>query len=131
MVIFTPTRIGTAVRPPMTARALRTPSARIERCPAPPNELDLANLIDPTGRSMEKKVNIHDAKTRLSQLVERVEAGEEIVIARAGRPVARLAPLRSRKARRKLGLLDGCFRIPDDFNAPLPDEVLRRFWGGR
>ena len=80
---------------------------------------------------MEKKVNIHDAKTRLSQLVERAEAGEEIVIARAGRPVARLAPLASCRAPRKLGLLDGRFRIPDDFNAPLPKELLQAFFGGR
>ena len=78
-----------------------------------------------------EKVNIHDAKSRLSQLLERVEAGEEIVIARAGRPVARLAPLPSRKPRRKLGLLDGRFRIPDDFNAPLPQEVLDAFLGKR
>ena len=77
------------------------------------------------------KVNIHEAKTHLSQLVERAEAGEEIVIARAGRPVARLGPLGSRKRARKLGLLDGCFRIPDDFNAPLPKELLKAFLGGR
>ena len=78
-----------------------------------------------------EKVNIHDAKTRLSQLVERAEAGEEIVIARAGRPVARLAPLAPRGRPRRLGLLDGRFRIPDDFNAPLPNELLRAFLGGR
>ena len=78
-----------------------------------------------------EKVNIHDAKTRLSQLVERAEAGEEIVIARAGRPVARLAPLVARKGPRKLGLLDGRFRIPDDFNAPLPADMLKAFLGGR
>ena len=77
-----------------------------------------------------EKVNIHDAKTRLSSLIERVEAGEEIVIARAGRPVARLAPLISRRGRRKLGALDGRFRIPEDFNAPLPDELLKAFSGG-
>ena len=77
------------------------------------------------------KVNIHEAKTRLSQLVERAEAGEEIVIARAGRPVARLGPITSRKGARRLGLLDGCFHIPDDFNAPLPKEVLKAFLGGR
>jgi prevent-host-death family protein len=79
-----------------------------------------------------EKVNIHDAKTRLSSLIERVEAGEEIVIARAGRPVARLAPLVSRRGRRKLGALDGRFRIPgaDAFNAPLPDELLKAFSGG-
>jgi prevent-host-death family protein len=78
-----------------------------------------------------QKVNIHEAKTRLSQLVERVESGEEIVIARAGRPVARLAPLAPRARRRKLGLLDGRFRIPDDFNAPLPEKLLQAFYGGR
>ncbi len=78
-----------------------------------------------------EKINIHDAKTRLSQLVERAEAGEEIVIARAGRPVARLAPLMPRGGPRKLGLLDGRFRIPDDFNAPLPEELLQAFFGGR
>jgi prevent-host-death family protein len=76
-----------------------------------------------------EKVNIHDAKTRLSSLIERVEAGEEIVIARAGRPVARLTPLASRGKPRKLGALDGRFRIPDDFNAPLPDAVLKAFSG--
>jgi prevent-host-death family protein len=78
-----------------------------------------------------EKVNIHDAKTRLSQLVERAEAGEEIVIARAGRPVARLGPLASRSGPRRLGLLDGRFRIPDDFNAPLPANILKAFLGGR
>lgn len=78
-----------------------------------------------------QKVNIHEAKTRLSQLVERVESGEEIVIARAGRPVARLVPLAPRAGRRKLGLLDGRFRIPDDLNAPLPAKLLQAFHGGR
>ena len=78
-----------------------------------------------------EKVNIHDAKTRLSQLVERAEAGEEIIIARAGRPVARLAPLVPRGGPRRLGLLDGRFRIPEDFNAPLPKDVIKAFLGGR
>lgn len=78
-----------------------------------------------------EKVNIHDAKSRLSQLVERVEGGEEIVIARAGRPVARLVPLSAHPAPRKLGLLDGKFRIPEDFNAPLPEAILESFFGSR
>ena len=78
-----------------------------------------------------EKVNIHDAKTRLSQLIERAEAGEEIIIARAGRPVARLAPLKQQGKTRRLGLLDGTCKIPDDFNAPLPQELLRAFLGGR
>jgi prevent-host-death family protein len=78
-----------------------------------------------------KQVNIHQAKTELSKLVERAEAGEEILIARAGRPVAKLVPLNRGRGRRKLGLLDGKFRIPDDFNRPLPPSILRAFEGGK
>ena len=76
-----------------------------------------------------KQVNIHQAKTELSKLVERAEAGDEIIIARAGKPVARLVPPTRARRHRRLGLLDGKFRIPDDFNAPLPDAVLRAFEG--
>lgn len=72
-------------------------------------------------------VNIHDAKTGLSKLVERVEAGEEIVIARAGTPVAKLVGLKPGRARRRLGLLDGKLEIPDDFNRPLPAALLKAF----
>ena len=82
-------------------------------------------------RSTAKTVNIHEAKRRLLQLIERVEAGEEIVIARAGRPVARLSPLKAHLVPRRLGRLNGHFRIPNDFNDPLPDEVLNAFLGGR
>jgi prevent-host-death family protein len=78
-----------------------------------------------------KQVNVHQAKTGLSKLVERAEAGEEIIIARAGKPAARLVPLTRARRRRRLGLLDGKFRIPDDFNAPLPESVLRAFEGRR
>ena len=74
-----------------------------------------------------RQVNIHEAKTGLSKLVERVEAGEEIVIARAGTPVAKLVGLKPGRARRRLGLLDGRFEIPDDFNRPLPESLLRAF----
>jgi prevent-host-death family protein len=76
-----------------------------------------------------KQVNIHQAKTELSKLVERAEAGEEIVIARAGKPAAKLVPLTRSRGQRRLGLLDGKFKIPDDFNAPLPDSVIRDFEG--
>jgi prevent-host-death family protein len=78
-----------------------------------------------------KQVNIHQAKTELSKLVERAEAGEEVLIARAGKPVAKLVPLNRRRGRRKLGLLDGKFRIPDDFNKPLPASIVRAFEGGK
>lgn len=78
-----------------------------------------------------EKVNVHDAKTHFSRLLDRAEEGEEFVIAKAGRPVARLGPLVRRGKKRRLGLLDGKFRIPDDFNDPLPDEVIAAFEGRR
>lgn len=74
-----------------------------------------------------KTVNIYEAKTRLSQLVAEVASGEDVVIARAGRPVARLTRLQKTARKRCLGLLDGRFRIPDDFNRPLPKDVVRAF----
>ena len=75
------------------------------------------------------KVNINEAKTRLSQLVEEAASGLDVVIARAGRPVARLTRLVGATRKRRSGVLNGRFRIPDDFNRPLPDDVLRTFEG--
>jgi prevent-host-death family protein len=75
------------------------------------------------------KVNIYEAKTRLSQLVAEAASGRDVVIARAGRPVARLTRLAGATRKRRLGVLNGRFRIPDDFNRPLPDDVLRTFEG--
>ena len=70
---------------------------------------------------MPDLVNIHEAKTHLSRLVERAEAGEEILIARAGRPVARLVPLGTRTAVRQPGLWRGQVRIHPGFDDPDPD----------
>lgn len=79
------------------------------------------------------KVNIHQAKTHLSRYVAEAAQGKEIIIAKAGKPVARIVPLATPNTSRKLGLLDKSkkIRIPDDFNAPLPDEVLNEFSGGK
>lgn len=75
-------------------------------------------------------VNIHEAKTHLSRLVEEVAAGAEIVISKNGVPRAKLVPLgASRKL--KFGVMKGKLRYPDDFDAPLPDEVLALFEGRR
>ncbi len=71
-------------------------------------------------------LNIHAAKTHLSRLIEEVAEGEEVVIAKAGRPVARLVPI-EKSARRKLGVLKGRLQIPGDFDAPLPDELIAAF----
>jgi prevent-host-death family protein len=76
-----------------------------------------------------KIVNIHAAKTHLSRLVEEAERGEEIIIARAGKPVARLVTLRARPRERRLGLLEGRISIAEDFDAPLPADVLEAFEG--
>ncbi len=73
------------------------------------------------------RVNVHEAKTQLSQLLARVEAGEEVVIARAGEPVARLIPVH-RRGLRKLGRLAGQFEIPTDFDESNP-EIERMFEG--
>lgn len=70
---------------------------------------------------MEKPINIHEAKTHLSRLVERVEAGEEITLARAGRPVARLVPFYARREPRRPGLWKGHVWIGPDFDEPLPE----------
>jgi prevent-host-death family protein len=74
-------------------------------------------------------VNLYEAKTNLSQLVERAAAGEEIVIAKAGRPLARLVPLAKRTTPRPLGLLAGQVRIGEDFDDPLPDDIQKAFDG--
>jgi prevent-host-death family protein len=78
---------------------------------------------------MDKTVNIHEAKTHLSRIVDEVAAGAEVIIAKAGRPVAKLVPLRPIAVAKKLGLLKGKFRVPEDFNAPLPQAVLADFEG--
>lgn len=79
---------------------------------------------------MTKPVNIHAAKTHFSRLVERAARGEEIVIARDGRPLARLVPLAAPRRRRRLGLLKGKIKVAADFDAPLPAKVLRQFSAG-
>lgn len=74
-----------------------------------------------------RTVNIHAAKTHLSRLVAAAAAGEEIVIAKSGKPVARLVPLAEQPRKRVLGRLRGKIVVPDDFDDPLPDEILDLF----
>jgi len=74
--------------------------------------------------------NIHEAKTHFSKLVERAAAGEEIVIAKAGKPVARLVPYKEAPPQRKPGSMKGKIRIARDFD-DLPDDVLAAFKGER
>jgi prevent-host-death family protein len=78
---------------------------------------------------MPSVVNIHEAKTHLSRLIDQVVAGREIIIAKAGRRVARLVPLDAGARPKKLGGLKGRIKVPDDFNAPLDDLVVAAFEG--
>jgi prevent-host-death family protein len=75
------------------------------------------------------EVNIHQAKTHLSKLLQRTMAGEEIVIARAGVPIARLVSIEPTKGRRPLDLDKGAFEVPEEFDAPLPPDLLAAFDG--
>jgi prevent-host-death family protein len=77
----------------------------------------------------ERIYNLYEAKTDLSRLVERAAAGEEIVIAKAGKPMARLVPVRRTRRRRRPGGWEGRVRIREDFDAPLPPDVLAGFAG--
>lgn len=74
-------------------------------------------------------INIHEAKTHLSRLLEQVAGGEEIIIAKAGKPIARLVPLDVPPKKRQLGLLKGKLDVPDDFDAPLTEDELALFEG--
>ncbi len=71
-------------------------------------------------------VGVHEAKTRLSELLRLVESGQEVEIARGGEPIARLLPIHPQNTR-SLGIDRGVYTVPDDFDAPLPDEVLESF----
>ncbi len=72
-------------------------------------------------------VNIYDAKTRFSQLVDKVVSGEDVVVSRNGKPLVRITQLEKPKRRIKFGLLKGELTVPRDFDAPLPDETLAGF----
>jgi prevent-host-death family protein len=74
------------------------------------------------------EVNVHEAKTHLSKLLERVALGEEVIIAKAGKPVAKLVAIAVEKPRFKFGSAKGKFVVPDDFNDPLPKEIEDLFY---
>ena len=75
------------------------------------------------------QINIHQAKTQFSRLVERVAGGEEIIIAKSGKPVARLVPYAPKRAVRRPGAMRGKIRIKKNFDQPLPIEILASFEG--
>ena len=74
-------------------------------------------------------INIYEAKTRLSQLVDRAAAGEDVVVSRNGKPLVRITRLETEKRGIRFGVLKGRIRIGRDFDAPLPDDVIEAFTG--
>jgi prevent-host-death family protein len=78
---------------------------------------------------MSNVINIHEAKTHLSKIVDEVAAGAEVIIAKAGKPMARLSPISAPAQPKKLGLLKGKIKVPDDFNTPLDEDVSAEFEG--
>lgn len=83
---------------------------------------------DAKPRRRDDTLNIYEAKAHFSDLIDRVASGEEIVISKRGKPVARLAPIPGRGI--KFGVLKGKLTVPSDFDAPLPPEIQRYFDGG-
>ena len=78
-----------------------------------------------------RTINIYEAKTQLSKLVDEAAGGDDVIIARAGRPVARLTRLKEAKRTVRFGLLKGAVKIAKDFDAPLPEELQAQFEGRR
>jgi prevent-host-death family protein len=74
-------------------------------------------------------INIHEAKTQFSKLIEAVAEGKQVVIARAGKPVARLVAIEMKQSIRKAGALKGKINISDDFDSPLPNDIISAFEG--
>ena len=73
--------------------------------------------------------NIHEAKTHFSKLIESVIQGEEVIIAKAGKPAAKIIPFTASKKKIHFGALEGKIRIAADFDAPLPQEIIDSFEG--
>jgi prevent-host-death family protein len=80
-----------------------------------------------------RTVNIHEAKTHLSRLVDRAAQGEEFIIAKAGKPLVKVVPLDTRDTAtpRRLGFLEGEFNVPDDFDSMGREEIERLFGAGK
>jgi prevent-host-death family protein len=78
-------------------------------------------------RSFSMQVNIHEAKTNLSRILARVEKGEEVIIAKAGKPIALLTKFSEEGNKRILGRDAGLFNVPENFDDPLPEDILNSF----
>ena len=123
------TSLFAALGAPFTARKSR---ARSSPDNFEPRSLPVKCLLGPrqlaNNRYMDKVHSVHSAKTHLSKLIERAEAGESIVIARGKIPAVRLVPVKSVPPRRKFGAMKGRAHVTRAFFSPLPDDELKA-WG--
>ncbi|MGA2570504.1 MAG: type II toxin-antitoxin system prevent-host-death family antitoxin [Terracidiphilus sp.] len=78
-----------------------------------------------------RAINIHQAKTQLSRLVEEVAAGEPFVIAKAGKPMAQVVPISASKTKKRIGFMKGMYRVPDDIKTPFAAEIEEMFYGSK
>jgi prevent-host-death family protein len=85
--------------------------------------------LNPLLKVIMKSFNIHDAKTNLSKLVEKAARGESFIIARAGKPLVKVVPIDAPPKVRRIGFMEGQFKIPDDFDMMLSDEIESLFDG--
>jgi prevent-host-death family protein len=76
------------------------------------------------------EIGIHEAKTKLSKLIPAVLSGEEVIITKSGHPLVKLVPVKEAGEKRKLGVYSGKMTFHEDFDAPLPDDILNDFWPG-
>ena len=76
-----------------------------------------------------RTVNIHEAKTHLSQLVDAAAKGEPFIIAKAGKPLVKVVPIDTPPAPRRLGFMEGEFTVPDDFDTMYQEEIEKMFYG--
>jgi prevent-host-death family protein len=77
-----------------------------------------------------QQINMYEAKSHFSQLISQAMLGEDIVIAKAGKPLVRIVPFRPENKKRQPGSAKGLIKMTEDFNAPLPDDVLQGFFPG-
>ena len=98
------------------------------RCEPLADRIAFIDLVHDLAILKYMQVNVHYAKTHLSKILDRVSLGEEVVIAKAGKPVARLTRIEALGRDRVLGSGRGDFQVPEDFDDPLPEEVLREFY---
>ena len=74
------------------------------------------------------KIGIHEAKTKLSKLIPAVLSGEEVIITKSGHPLVKLVPVKEAGGKRQLGIYSGKMKFHEDFDEPLPDDILSDFW---